>query len=171
MKAFTIIIVVGLLVVGAIAIFGSSSDGRVSSITYEAELPEATNYAVDTAGSLTNEQLDALNERLKGIADAGDIEIAVAVVDSIEPLTIEDYGIKLAEKWQVGPDDTDRGAIIIVATGDRLVRIEVGYGLEGEIPDGLAGEMIDVLMVPHLKNGDWYSAIDAGITGIVNESN
>jgi len=133
--------------------------GTMNEVFY----PEATNYAVDTSGVLTADQLATLNTKLGAIQGK---EIGVAVVKTTAPLSIEEYGIKLAEKWKVGNADLDNGAIIIIATEDRKVRIEVGYGLEGDINDAKAGRIIDNHMLPSLKKGDWYGAIVGGIDGI-----
>lgn len=127
--------------------------------------PEATNYAVDAAGVLSVDELADLNARLKAL-DTSKSQIGVLILQSTYPLSIEEYGIKLAEKWKTGMKGLDNGAIIIVATQDRKVRIEVGYGLEGNIPDAVAGRIIDNDMMPSLKSGDWYNAIIGAINGI-----
>lgn len=134
----------------------------------EASYPEATNYAVDVAGVITPEHLAALNTQLKGL-DNGNQQIAVLILKSTQPLSIEEYGIKLAEKWKVGKAGLDNGAIVIVATEDRKVRIEVGYGLEDRIPDAVAGRIIDENMIPSLKTGDWYGAVTSAVTRISQE--
>ena len=126
--------------------------------------PEATNYVVDTSGKLKQSTIDYLNNDLKNFD--GIAQIAVAVVNSTSPLTIEEYGIKLAEKWKVGYQGKDNGAIIILAIQDRKVRIEVGKGLEGDIPDAVAGRIIDESMIPSLKNSDLDAAIVNGVEAI-----
>lgn len=133
-----------------------------ATATAEATYPAPTDYAVDVAGVLTTEQLTELNGMLKGL-DNEKHQFAVAIVKTTAPLSIEQYGIKLAEQWKVGGRNTDTGAIIIIATEDRKVRIEVGYGLEGDINDAKAGRIIDEQMMPFLKNGDWYRAITAAL--------
>lgn len=124
--------------------------------------PDPTNYVVDSVGVLTN--VNELNANLKGFD--GIVQIAVAVVKTTEPLSIEEYGIKLAEKWKVGYAGKDNGAIIILATEDRKVRIEVGYGLEGQIPDAVAGRIIDESMIPYLKQSDWSGAVASGVEAL-----
>lgn len=131
----------------------------------EARYPEPTDYVVDEAGVLTPEQLSTLRNRLK-LMDTSKHQLAVAIVKTTAPLSIEEYGIKLAEKWKVGDADLDNGAIIVIATDDRKVRIEVGYGLEGDIPDSAAGRILDNDMVPFLKKNDWYGAINAGLAAL-----
>lgn len=127
--------------------------------------PEPTNYAVDITGEIHPRDLEKLNTKLKGL-DNGKYQFGVAVVKTTYPLTIEQYGIRLAEKWKVGKAGLDNGAIIILATQDRKVRIEVGYGLEGNIPDAVAGRVIDVSMIPFLKSSDWFGALNSGIEAL-----
>ena len=128
-------------------------------------LPEATNYAIDTAGVLTASELSDLNAKLKAV-DTGKVQIAVLVLKTTTPLSIDEYGIKLAEKWRVGMKGLDNGAIIIIATDDRKVRLDIGYGLEGAIPDAVAGNIIRDDMGPLLHNNQWYDAIVVGINSV-----
>lgn len=126
--------------------------------------PDPTNYVVDSTGVLAPEVEDALNSHLAKIKDQA--QIAVAVIDTTAPLTIEEYGIKLAEKWKVGDAEKDNGVILILAVSDRKVRIEVGQGVEDKITDAKAGQIIDTAMIPHLKNDDWNVAIISGVESI-----
>lgn len=133
-------------------------------------IPDATNYVVDTTGQLTTEELAALDAKLKSLDD-GTHQIAVLMVDTTAPLSIEEYGIRVAEKWKVGDKGLDNGAIIILAVNDRKVRIEVGYGLEGDLNDAKAGDIITNVMTPLLKQGKWADAISAGIDSINSDLN
>ena len=156
---------------GALAIIGisvlkiPSSQLTTGLVSSEAQYPEPTNYVVDVAGVLSVEQLSTLNVKLKAM-DSDKHQFGVVIVKTTQPLDIEAYGIKLAEKWKAGYRGLDNGAIIIIATEDRKVRIEVGYGLEGDIPDAVVGRIIDNY-IPSLKVGDWYSAI-VGMAGELN---
>ncbi len=175
-RGFTLLEV--LIVASIVAILGAIFYYSVAqspllptvSTTMEATYPEPTNYAVDAANILTPQQLVDLNMQLRSASTAGR-EIAIAIVDTTAPLTIEQYGIALAEKWKVGEDELDNGAIIILAAQDRKVRIEVGYGLEGKLPDSVTGRIIDEYMLKELKAGEWYHALSAGIIGIVDYTN
>lgn len=168
----TIIFVVTAIVLAAAGLLLSTSDiqtpensqGTIGTIHLQS-LPEPTDYAVDVAGILTSTQISYLNSILKAQDDGGK-QIAVVIVKTTAPTTIEDYSIKLAEKWQVGDKTLDNGVIIIIATDDRKVRLEVGYGLEGDINDAAAGRIIDNYMISHLKTGNWYDAILGAIAGI-----
>lgn len=121
--------------------------------------PEPTNYVVDSAGVLGN--VDALNADLKAFDSTA--QIAVVTVKTTYPLSDAQYGIKLAEKWKVGHAGADNGLIILIATEDRKLRIEIGKGLEGTIPDSVAGRIVDESMIPYLKKNDWRGAVDSGV--------
>lgn len=128
-------------------------------------IPEPTNYIVDVSDVLTDDQEASLNETLKGIDNGMNAEIGVALVPTFEGLSPEEYGILLAEKWQPGGEE-DRGMVLAIATEDRLLRFEVGYGLEGVIADSTLGSIVDSYMVPHLKVNDWYTALNDGLLAV-----
>lgn len=152
---------VSLFFIVMIAVMVIASSHIPSVPVADAVYPEPTNYAVDSAGVLSADQLSSLNAKLKTM-DTSKHQFAIATVNTTEPLDIEQYSIKLAEKWKVGGKDTDNGAIILIAVKDRKFRIEVGYGLEGDVPDAVAGRIRDD-MTPLLKKGDWYGAINLGL--------
>src|SRR3990167_2540266 len=160
-----IIIVIALTLLILPSISTMQKPDYDSSSLAEASYPEPTNYVVDDAEVLTIEQETELNVLMKGI-DNGTRQYAVLTIKTTAPLSIEQYGIKLAEKWKVGHETLDNGAIIIVATEDRKVRLEIGYGLEQYIPDSVAGRIIDEKMISSLKINDWYNAILGAINGL-----
>lgn len=130
--------------------------------------PPPSNYVVDEAGKLSQANKEEMISIAAKLANGNGPEIAVAIVNSIAPETIESYSIKLAEKWKVGKKDMDNGVILVVAVKERKVRIEVGYGLEAVLPDSKTGLILDRDIVPHLKQGDWNSGIRAGFNSIVS---
>lgn len=160
-----IAIVIALVLLATSGGRSDPSPADTSLAQAETLYPEPINYVVDAAGALSTDQIQSL-QRLVKQADNDKHQFGVAVVKSTKPLDITEYGIKLAEKWKVGNADTDNGAIIIIATEDRKVRIEVGYGLEGDITDAEAGRILDNDMVPFLRENDWYGAINAGIIAL-----
>ena len=170
--AVIVIVVLVLVTFAAISYSGVKIDPATQLATGSpvqgVVLPEATNYAVDNAGVLTASELSDLNTRLSSI-NASTTQIAVLLVKSTSPLSIDEYGIKLAEKWKVGMKGVNNGAIIVIATEDRKVRLDIGYGLEGQIPDAVAGEIIRNDMGPLLHNNQWHDAIVAGITSILSK--
>src|SRR5947208_3268234 len=100
----------------------------------DAPVPPYTSRVVDVAHTLTNSQRQILEQELAGFETRKGSQIAVLVVPTTQPETIEQYGIRVAEAWKPGRKRVDDGAILVVALNDRKVRIEVGYGLEGVIP-------------------------------------
>jgi len=133
-------------------------------------LPDYTGFVNDFAGVIdrdTEEQIEAIANRVERLTGA---QIAVVTVESIEPYgSIEEYSIALAEKWKVGSRDQDNGVILIVTMKERELRIEVGYGLEGAIPDGRAGEILDTAMLPYFRDGDFSTGFLAGTYEVAGE--
>lgn len=128
-------------------------------------IPAPTNYAVDTTGKLSSAELETLNAKLKAISDSGK-EIAVLVIPTTGGVDIAEYGIAVGDSWKVGKSGKDNGAIIIVATEDRKIRIELGRGAEGDITDAQAGDIIRTAIAPQLKAGNWVAGINAGVDAI-----
>lgn len=121
----------------------------------------------DLTGTLDAGQQHALSAKLADFEQAKGSQLAVLIVPGTKPETIEQYGIRVAEAWKLGRKDIDDGAILIVAKNDHRLRIEVGYGLEGAIPDAIAKRIIDDTIVPAFKAGNFYGGIDAGVDQII----
>ncbi len=126
------------------------------------ELPEAKGYVNDYADIISPDVEAALEADLREYKP----EIAVLTVKDMNGLSIEDYSMKIAEAWKTGDKDKDDGVILIVSTGDRKVRIEVGYDSEAKINDAKAGRILDENVVPKFKNGDWEGGILEGVSSI-----
>lgn len=133
----------------------------------DAEFPALTGPVVDNAGLLTADQNRLLSAKLLNFHKTKGSQIAVCIVPTIQPLTIEDYGIQLAQKWKIGRDKIDDGIIIIVAKNDRKMRIEVGYGLEHVVTDLRAGRIVDYMMAPEFRKGDFYKGIDSAVDSLI----
>jgi uncharacterized protein len=133
----------------------------------QAPVPVLTARVTDLAGALTVEQRNALEERLSAFESRKGSQIAVLLVPTTEPEAIEQFSIRVAEQWKVGRKGVDDGAILVVAVKDRALRIEVGYGLEGALPDAVAKRIIAEDIVPHFKRGDLYGGINAGLSRMI----
>lgn len=128
----------------------------------ELAVPELRHRVTDTAGMLTPAQRDDLTALLR----AQPVAIAVLLVDSTLPETIEQYAIRVADAWLLGDRKRDDGILILVARSDRRMRIEVGYGLEGDLPDARAKRIVDEAIAPRFKQKDYYGGVRAGIEAI-----
>ena len=134
-------------------------------------LPEPTGYVVDTTGTLKPETVSYLTNTCKDFDSKGKAQIAVCVVNSTQPYSIEQWSIKLAEKWKVGYKGIDNGAILVWAKGDRKVRLEVGRGTEALITDAEANRIVNDVIIPCFKKGDFDDGMVAGLEAIKKEVN
>ena len=126
-------------------------------------LPAAKGYVSDYAGVISSEDASVITAVSKAVEEKTGAEIAVLTVNSISPYSsIEEYSIDVASEWGIGKKGKDNGVLIVLSKGDRKVRIEVGYGLEGAITDGISGEILDRYMMPLLKTGDYSGGLKNG---------
>ncbi len=133
----------------------------------EVALPPLKMAITDLTGTLTAQQSADLDARLKAWAQQKGSQIAVLMVPTTQPETIEQFSIRVAEAWKIGRKGTDDGVIVVVAKEDRTVRVEVGYGLEGAIPDAIARRIVDEIIVPRFRGGDFYGGLSEGVTRII----
>ena len=127
-----------------------------------ASFPALTGRVVDETGTLSESARDRLSAELAAHERRSGQQVVVAVVKSLGGQTIEDYGVALGRAWGVGQKGTNTGAILIVAPNERKVRIEVGYGLEGDLTDAESATIINRIILPHFKQGDMQGGIVAG---------
>ena len=127
-----------------------------------------TSRVTDLAGVLDATQRNALEERLAAFEAKKGSQIAVLVVPTTGPETIEQFAFRVAEQWKVGRKRVDDGALLVVAVKDRALRIEVGYGLEGALPDAVAKRIVSDDIIPHFKSGDWYGGVNAGVSRMMS---
>jgi uncharacterized protein len=122
---------------------------------------------VDTTGTLTREQTASLEQMLRSFEERKGSQIAVLIVPTTAPETIEQYSMRVAEQWKTGRKKVDDGVILVVAKNDRAVRIEVGYGLEGALNDATASRIIREAILPRFREGDFFGGISAGVDRIM----
>ena len=132
----------------------------------QSAFPKPSGYVNDYAGVLMPAARAELNELLRGVEQKTSSEIAVAIVTSLNGVPVEDYANRMFKEWGVGQEKADNGVLVVVSPADREMRIEVGYGLEGVIPDGLAGEIIRTEFLPRFRQNDYAGGIDAGVRRI-----
>jgi len=127
----------------------------------EVRLLTPTGFVNDYAGVLPSNSRMQIEGLLREIENKTTAEVSVVTVRTTRPLTIEQYAVELFGKWGIGKKEKDNGVLILVATDDRKVRIEVGYGLEGAITDLQSKMIIEEMMVPAFRKGDYSLGISA----------
>ena len=130
-------------------------------------VPPLKARVTDLTGTLDSSRRNALEARLADFERQKGAQIGVLLVPTVKPETIEQYGIRVAEAWKLGRQGVDDGVILLVAKNDREVRIEVGYGLEGMVPDVVAKRIIEESIVPRFRSGDMAGGIEAGVERLV----
>ncbi len=126
-------------------------------------LPTLTARVTDLTGTLTAGQVAALETSAAAIEAEKGAQVAILLLPTTQPETIEQFGIRLAEAWRIGRKGVNDGVIVIVAKNDRRMRIEVAYGLEGTVPDAVAKRIVDETMAPRFKQGDFAGGLQAAI--------
>ncbi|MEO8300002.1 MAG: TPM domain-containing protein [Burkholderiales bacterium] len=146
-----------LLLVGAAAL---AADGPLP-------VPPLQALVTDQTGTLTPAQRTTLETRLREFEARKGSQLAVLLVATTQPEAVEQYSLRVAEQWKLGRKQVDDGALLLVAKNDRAVRIEVGYGLEGVLGDAVSKRLIDEVIVPRFKQGDYYGGLDAATDRII----
>lgn len=162
MKAFTTLI----LIIGALSVIFIAGALIGSVEPREITYPEADGWVTDVSGVMDDQAEEQVERMIQGIKDNNGYEIAVLLVPTLQGQSVEEYSMAIAEKWKVGTADKDDGVILLIATDDRKVRIEVGGGLEGGLNDGTSGEILDHVVLPFLKEGNYNEAVRQGVFAI-----
>lgn len=126
-------------------------------------IPALSSPVTDVTQTLSPQAQQSLAQKLNQFSQEKGSQIAILIVDSTQPEDIAQFGIRVAEAWKIGRDKQDDGVIIIVAKADRKMRIEVGYGLEGAIPDLVAKRIVSETMAPHFRQGDFEGGLNAAV--------
>src|SRR6267378_1750419 len=130
-------------------------------------VPTLTGRVVDQTGTLTSGDIASLTQTLKDLEIRKGSQIAVLVVPTTEGEAIEQFSIRVAEAWKIGRKKIDDGALLVIAKNDRHLRIEVGYGLEGALTDVTSKRIIDEIITPKFKAGDFAGGISAGVNRMI----
>ncbi len=130
-------------------------------------VPPLKARVTDLTGTLTKEQTASLEQMLQSFEARKGSQIAVLMLPSVKPEAIEQYALRVAEQWKIGRGKIDDGAILVVAKNDRELRIEVGYGLEGALNDATANRIVEDIIVPRFREGDFYGGISAGVDRMI----
>ncbi len=131
-------------------------------------VPVLSGQVVDQTGTLSADQISRLSQSLAAFEQRKGSQIAVLIVASTSPETIEQYAMRVAEQWKLGRKKVDDGALLVIAKTDRTLRIEVGYGLEGVLNDAVSKRIIDETIVPKFRQQDFASGIAMGAAQIMS---
>jgi uncharacterized protein len=134
-------------------------------------VPPLTARVTDLTGTLSGETVQSLEAKLAAFEAKKGSQIAVLIVPTTQPEEIEQYSIRVTDAWKLGRKGIDDGALLLVAKNDRRVRIEVGRGLEGALPDAIANRIITETITPHFRSGDYAGGIEAGVDQIISVVN
>ena len=130
-------------------------------------IPELTGPVVDEAGILSESTEQQIGLLIRSHQDSTSNQLAVLTVSSLEGEVLEDYSLRVARTWGLGQADKNNGVLLLVAVAERKIRIEVGYGLEGDLPDITAKRIIDGDMTPYFRQGDFDNGILLGVRGVL----
>lgn len=133
----------------------------------EAKIPLVTERVTDFTNTLTPDEIRELESSLARFEDTTSTQIVVVMLPTIGGESIEDFALRTAEANRIGRKGKDNGVLLLIAKEDRQVRIDVGYGLEGVLPDGLCGQIIRREIVPHFREGEYFAGIKAGVDAIM----
>lgn len=143
----------------AAAAIGQAAEGLVA-------IPPLKARVTDLTGTLNSQEAAALEADLAQLENTRGSQMAILLLSTTQPETVEAFGIRVADAWQIGRRGVDDGVIVLVAKNDRSVRIEVGRGLEGALPDAMAKRIIEEAMLPRFRAGDFHGGLRDGVTRI-----
>lgn len=144
-----------------------SQDFEEELLEGQVPVPELRARVNDYADILPADEESALESKLAALEQEKGSQIVILTVPTTGIESIEQYSIRVAETWQIGRKGVDDGVILLIAPEDRELRIEVGYGLEGAIPDATANRIIDEFITPRFKEGDFPGGVHAGIDRLI----
>jgi len=121
----------------------------------------------DEAHALKQETVDQLEKELKVYEDTTSNQIAILIVQSLDGDVLEEYSLRVAEKWKLGKKEKDNGALLVISIDDHKMRIEVGQGLEGVLTDAQSSRIIRNEIAPEFRRGDYDAGVKAGVNGII----
>ena len=141
----------------------------LTAVSLEAQnLPKPAGRITDLANIIDSATESELDSRLNELERKTSSEVAVVTVPSLDGVPVEDYAVRLFKEWGIGQANTDNGVLVLVAPNEREMRIEVGYGLEGILPDGLAGQIIRENFTPRFRDNDYSGGIRDGVGRVID---
>jgi len=131
------------------------------------EIPQLKQYANDLTNSIPPSKLNQINNELRKFDNISSNQIILLIINTLDGYPLEMYANEVAEKNGIGTKENDNGILFLVVKNDRKMRIEVGYGLEGAVPDAMASSIIRNEVAPYFKKDDYFSGVIAGLTAII----
>ena len=141
----------------------------VTTVSFAVVTPNAEFYVKDDANVLSEETEDYIMQTNIDLEQKTGAQIVVVTIPSLEGESIEEYANELFRAWGIGSKEKNNGLLLLCSTGDRLFRVEVGYGLEGILPDGKTGRMQDEYIIPYLKENNYDEGIRNGYSAFLQE--
>ncbi len=139
----------------------------LSILNAQFEIPILKNYANDYTGTISGGELETLNYRLKSFEDTTSNQVVFMMISTLDGYPLENYTYEASAKNKIGSKKNNNGILFFVAKDDKKMRIEVGYGLEGVVPDALASSILRNEVRPHFRDNDYYGGVQAGIDAII----
>jgi len=153
---------------GLAAIFIAAAAALAASASAAEELPPPpTRYFNDYAGLVSAQDAERLEAKLRAFDEQTSNQVLVAVFPELPSPSLEDFTIRTAQSWRAGREKLDNGVVLFVFVKDRKARIEVGYGLEGALPDIVARHILDDELTPRFRAGDFAGGLEAAIDAIL----
>ncbi|MDD5688101.1 MAG: TPM domain-containing protein [Elusimicrobia bacterium] len=139
-----------------------------SGLSYGVDLPKPTGWVADYAGVIDDSSSQQMSAIIQELEQKTGAEIAVVTVKNLGNDSIENFSVQLFKRWGIGKKGKDNGVLLAASIDDRKVKIEVGYGLEGILPDGLCGEILDTYVIPNFKEGAYSKGLTTGVLAIAS---
>lgn len=139
----------------------------VCKVFPQTSIPVLKNYANDQTNTLNSSELYTLESKLKSFDDSTSNQVVFLMMNTLDGYSLESFCYETATKNQIGSKKNNNGVLFFVAKDDRKMRIEVGYGLEGALPDALASSILRNEVRPYFKSGDYYAGVSAGLEAII----
>ena len=139
-----------------------------TSFCFALDAPPLRGYVNDYANMISSAAKAKMESELKAFEKSDSTQIFVLTIPSLEGESLEEYSIKVAESWKIGQKGKDNGVLLLVANKERRIRIEVGRGLEGNLTDLTAGRIIDLVIKPKFKRGEYDAGFAAGVHALID---
>lgn len=131
------------------------------------DIPEPRGFVNDYADMLSPSQQQQLEQKLQTYRDTTSNVVVISTVPSLQDYAVDEFALKMAESWDIWTGERFNGVLVLIAPNERKMRIEVGYGLEGAIPDALAGRIVNDILTPYFRKSDYYGGLDRATSVIM----